>query len=428
MSDLALMKPLRRGLHLLRLDKPIALFSTVPALISLAIFAAALVLIWVDLRHATMPLIPLFEIPYDTARPIFTTIAAAAMTALSLCYSLTLIVFTLAAGNIGPRLLNRFTSERTNQLTAGIFGGTFLFSLMGAIACSPAFVPHITLFAAIFLAVLSVVMLIYFVRHVASSVTIDEELAKIGTALTRDIDTLMDTASTGQTDGYKTKPAAVIEADEDGYIGWIEEEALVAFAAANALHLEIALPPGKFVLTGTPLVRVYAGEGASPLTEHGRTEILSSVFIQSTRSQTRNIEFAIHLIVEIGLRALSPGTNDTFTAISCIDRLSSVLRRPVAANLDSSHRFDKNAVARLKIPGLSVSDLIRTAFSPFRRAAVDNVLMASHIASALARLKDVAHPDVVPILDEQAAFLQEALQSDGLLDTDLDLVARRLDT
>jgi len=65
----------------------------------------------------------------SSAQAFFATIATAAMTALTLTYSLTLVVFTLAAANIGPRLLGRFTSEITIQITAGLFGGTFLYAL-----------------------------------------------------------------------------------------------------------------------------------------------------------------------------------------------------------------------------------------------------------------------------------------------------------
>lgn len=36
-----------------------------------------------------------------------------------------------AAGYIGPRLLKRFTSEPVNQVTAGMFGGTFFYCLGG---------------------------------------------------------------------------------------------------------------------------------------------------------------------------------------------------------------------------------------------------------------------------------------------------------
>ena len=77
------------------------------------------------------------------------------MTVISLVYSLTLVVFTLAAGNIGPRLLETFTGNRVNQSTIGLLGATFLYSLLLLYAVSDDEVPRLAVAIAIALATLS---------------------------------------------------------------------------------------------------------------------------------------------------------------------------------------------------------------------------------------------------------------------------------
>jgi uncharacterized membrane protein len=43
------------------------------------------------------------------------------------------------------------------------------------------------------------------------------------------------------------------------------------------------------------------------------------------RTPSQDAEFAIHQMVEIAARALSPGINDPYTAITCIDKLTATL-------------------------------------------------------------------------------------------------------
>jgi uncharacterized membrane protein len=45
------------------------------------------------------------------------------------------------------------------------------------------------------------------------------------------------------------------------------------------------------------------------------------------RTASQDVEFSFLQMVEIAVRALSPGINDPFTAIACVDRLGSALCR-----------------------------------------------------------------------------------------------------
>ena len=106
-----------------QLHTPLVMLLTLPAGIALALWAMAPILALLERGYLDDPYAILgFSFAPDTARNVLAVFAGGAITALSLTYSLVLVVFTLAAGNIGPRLLKRFTSEPVNQVTAGIFG------------------------------------------------------------------------------------------------------------------------------------------------------------------------------------------------------------------------------------------------------------------------------------------------------------------
>ena len=164
---------------------------TVPGALALTLWLSAFIALRLDRMLARSDAVELYRIlqtDYETAVTILSTISGASITTLSLVYSLVLVVFTLAAGNIAPRLLRRFTGDRVNQVTAGLLGGTFLFSLTILHQTGPDTVPGVSIAIAFCLAVIAVLQLIFFVHTVSRSVTIDEEIAamlRVESALAR---------------------------------------------------------------------------------------------------------------------------------------------------------------------------------------------------------------------------------------------------
>ncbi|MDF2370440.1 MAG: DUF2254 domain-containing protein [Rhizobiaceae bacterium] len=406
-------------LNLLRY--PFVMLLTLPALIALSIAALSPIVVTVEQSISfadKTPFILRFEA--DSARGILSVVAAAAITALSLTYSLVLVVFTLAAGNIGPRLLKRFSSDPINQFTAGLFGGTFLYALVTLIFVQTEFVPRITIAGAVLLAILCVFQLIFFVRHVSQSVTIDDEIAKItqqlGSALADHLRKLEEVNDLPDTDCPHE-----LNAGTAGYVGAVNEAALVALAAQHDLTLRLEKPPGQFVL-GDEVLLVMSGTVDDEVAD----EIRSLIDIDHARSQTRPIEFSIHLLVEIALRALSPGVNDAYTAIAAIDSLSSAFATIADENLRPLSILDEDDTARLIMPELSVKSLVGQAFHPLRRAAADNLLVAQSLARALARLQAVGGAAMEDIIEKHAALMVRELERAGHLDHDIGSVTEYL--
>lgn len=102
-------------------------------------------------------------------------------------FSITIAALSLAAGQMGPRLLRNFTRDRGVQIALGTFLGTFTFALMVLRAVRDksegAFVPHLALSTAIFFALVCVGMLIYFVDHMASCINVDTVIALVSADL-----------------------------------------------------------------------------------------------------------------------------------------------------------------------------------------------------------------------------------------------------
>ncbi len=135
-------------------------------------------------------------------------------------------------------------------------------------------------------------------------------------------------------------------------------------AVKEDLLLSVMRQPGHFVGVGSPLLRVWP---AGRMTEQ-MSELLKSAFVLGNRrTDFQDIEYVVGQLGEVAVRALSPGINDPFTAISCIDRLGSALRSLAQRELPSPYRRDKHGKLRVIVAVITFPNVLDTAFDPIRR-------------------------------------------------------------
>ncbi|MEL7302419.1 MAG: DUF2254 domain-containing protein [Pseudomonadota bacterium] len=401
---------------------------TVPGLIGLAGLALALIILSIDGFEFISPYSFIgvnLQISPETARTLISTIAGASLTTLSLVYSITLLVFTFASGTIGPRLLQRFTSDRINQVTAGILGATFIYSVIVLHRIADDFVPVISISIIMLMAVVSVVLLVIFVHAVARRVTVDEEVALISEQLNDELDRLVIKEEQNARRARGTRPAGVvteIKVDRHGYIDQFMEDELLKIARKHDLFIEFSVRPGSFLISGLTLAEV-TGKIDDEIAE----KIRNQVIISATRRPQGDVEFSLNLLVEIGLRALSPGINDTFTAIACVDRLSSALSAVVIHGLRDPTLHDEEGTPRLYLGDFNSEQLVDIGFNPLRRAARGNVLMASSIARALGRLLELAGEETRPVIEKHLKLLERETELSDVLDVDKNYVRSSFD-
>ena len=134
-------------------------FWLIPALLVGAGAVAALGLIHID-RSGIVPKRLLENWLYDGgatgARTLLGVVASSTIGVAGTVFSITIAALSLAAGQMGPRLLRNFIRDRGNQLTLGAFLGTFCFALIVLRSVRTetegGFVPHLSLSVCIALA------------------------------------------------------------------------------------------------------------------------------------------------------------------------------------------------------------------------------------------------------------------------------------
>lgn len=353
-----------------------------------------------------------FEIDPQDARLTLSTIAGSLITVTSLVFSLTVLALTLASQQLGPRLLRNFVRDRPTQIVLGVFISTFVFALLvlGTVSSSreSSFIPYSSLSASMILAIASFGALIYFIHHVARTIQADSVIASVTDDLHAIVErTFPEPAEAGAASGGGPTDAPApanpgedhveIDATENGYIQIVDHEGLARLATERDFCIRLPLRAGHFVISGSALAQVVP---ATHLSNETIEAIRDHIKIGSRRTPAQDLEFLVANLVEIALRALSPGINDHYTATACIDRLCEVLakilrRRPAFATLK-----DDSGAIRLQREPPGFPHILDSAFNEIRQSARENVAVICRMADGLTMLAPLAERQV----DRQSLF------------------------
>jgi len=379
-----------------------------PALFALGAGALAFTMVWLD-RHGfaewlneTDWIIPARP---DGASNLLTVIAGSMIGVASTVFSITIAAVAYASGNYGPRLLTNFMEDRGNQLSLATFIGTFVYALItlrsvraenevaadavdAAATSLPGFVPQLSLLVAFLLMGLSVGVLVFFLNHIPASIRINTVLKGIGQRLLEDIAKEYPEDANGAED----KPAPdgpPILSDTTGYVQIIDFGEIKDAADAAGCRVALEVRTGDFVHRGMALARVCAGGTKDGPDDELGDKVREAFSVGASRTPEQDPQFLIDELVEIGLRALSPGINDPFTAITSLHWLGAAtaelgrrdLRKRIAGEEpeersviplpdDFEHFLDRgfgamrSAVATSRTATLVMLDTLRNAAAP----------------------------------------------------------------
>lgn len=88
-------------------------------------------------------------------------------------------------------------------------------------------------------------------------------------------------------------------------------------------------------------------------------------------------------MVEIAARALSPGVNDPYTAITCIDNLTSIMCFLAQAKFPAKYRYDEVGNLRIIADSLDFEGILDTAFNQIRQFSEESPAVIIRIMEAL---------------------------------------------
>ncbi|MGB3493330.1 MAG: DUF2254 domain-containing protein [Elainellaceae cyanobacterium] len=402
-------------------------FWFVPSLMVLLAIALSFITIWIDhSREATIVerITWAYSLGPSGSRAILSAIAGSMVSVATTAFSITIVALQLASSQFGPRLLRSFMQDTGNQIVLGTFISTFVYSLMVLRTINGVeedeFVPHLAVTIGLILAIASVGVLIYFIHHSALSIQVNHVIKQVGGDLDGAIDRLFPERIGRNTSKHPEEESlAAIPADFDrlaypiktissGYIQAIDDDQLMHVATKNHLLLRIQQRPGRFLVKGSELVQIFTEK---KLPKKLAVEINEAFVLGSQRTEQQDVEFPIDQLVEIAVRALSPGINDPFTAVRCIDQLSAALCHLAEREIPSPYRYDDHNQLRIIAEPISFADATDTAFNQIRQYGKSSVAVTMRLLEAIAAIAPFTHraPDRA-ILQRHAEMIERGSQ------------------
>ncbi|WP_342107912.1 DUF2254 domain-containing protein [Methylobacterium sp. SI9] len=321
----------------------------------------------------------------EGARALLSAIASSNIGVAGTTFSITIAALTLASGQMGPRLLRNFIRDARNQIVLGIFLGTFAYALMvlrtvRTVEEDP-FVPHLAITGALVLALVAVGTLVWFVHHIATSINIEtvvdvvqQDLCKAIAVHTRD--------AAGATGPAAAPGGRALAATGGGYVQAMDEDALADWAHENRVAVTLRVRPGDYVPSGFPIAYV------SRTVEGAEAAILDAVTLGRRPAALQDPEYSIRQLVEIAVRALSPGINDPFTAGSVVDHLGDALCRIAPRHLQTGVVLREGQPV-LVHPVTDYDGLCDAMFHMIRQNAAGSVHVLGRMLDVLARVAEV---------------------------------------
>ncbi|WP_394000189.1 DUF2254 domain-containing protein [Luteimonas sp. WGS1318] len=326
----------------------------------------------------------------SASRSMLDAVAGSMITVAGTVFSITLVALSLASSQYSSRVLRNFMADRANQSVLGIFVGIFAYCLVVLRSIhgegESAFIPSVAVLGGLLLGFGGIGVLVFFIHHIAQSIQASRIIDAVRGDTFEAIDRLFPHRFRCDAVRLPASPDttwhAACHVTKGGYLQFVDYDRLGALARAHGVRLKVHPRVGDYLLAGDRLL------SATPTVPDGLDDALARCWsIGRQRTLEQDIDFGIRQLVDVALRALSPGINDTTTAVMCIDACTAVLRHAVTQDL----RFDgceRDGVAWIETRHPVFGDLLDDAFDQIRHAARDNVVVLERLRWSLAALAD----------------------------------------
>jgi uncharacterized membrane protein len=329
-----------------------------------------------------------------SASDLLSTLLSSIITMATLAISITMVVLTLAASQLGPRLIRSFIGNQWTQASLGFFIMTIVYLLLVYRRVDDQLsvdnVPHVAITLGSVLSLVCVFLLLFYVHHLASSIVSDTVVNRVGGEMDDLIERLLPEAGAVAPRDTRPETDVPIEAGgkplglpKGGYVQAIEYAELVKLAHDHDVTLTLRFRGGSHLLAGGRHVLVLPQERAS---DELAGKIADAIVLGAERTPTQDLEFSMRQMVEVGLRALSPGINDPYTAVAVIDRLATSISLVMRRDMEPVVHRDEDGVARLMTRPVTFTGLVDRAYNELRQSASTSPAVLIHMLDSLTEL------------------------------------------
>jgi uncharacterized membrane protein len=327
-----------------------------------------------------------------------------------------------------PRLVLWLAKSAVINHSIGLFTATFVYSLAAAAWINrdgSGLIPPITVWSAVALLLASIVLFVLLIERVGM-LQVTRVLAFAGDEGRRVINRMY-RAPTRARQGVHTSGQAPAQGSPDALpviqtlvhhgapavIQAVDTDALAAVAVEAGGVVVMTVAVGDTVLEGMPILRVRGAGAAPPL-----DSLSDAVALGSDRTFEQDPKFALRLLVDVAIKALSPAINDPTTAVQAIDQIEDLLLRLGRCDLEVGRVYDAAGHLRFQMPVPSWDDLVVLALDEIRYCGATSVQVMRRTRALLQDLAEQVLPERRAALEYYLVRVDKGIRRDFADDDD----------
>jgi len=405
----------------------------IPVIYCLMALALALIVVYIDMK--ILPLLN-FELAFflatsvDLAKEILGSISGALLTMTTITFSTIMVVLTTYSSQFSPRVLTNFVNDRRTMRVLGVFMGGFLYSILSLAFMQQATFEGevISAIVAVMLAVLCLFFFAYFIHFVASSIQVSnlinslvedvkEEIEKEEKRIDQD-HVAVSGLKPEVVESYDTTTA--LQSEDFGFIQFMNHDRLFEWAEENEAVIHVEQLVGEFVTTSTTLITIHHDEGTEV-----PDSLIRNIELGKERSVYQDVDYGLQKIVDVAIRALSPGINDPNTAVQCIHYLSEALIKNFKYTGTYVIYNDEKHLGRLVVRRSSVEDKLYKMLSQISFYGRQDVTILRTLIEALENIALNSTDDVKRDIEAFSRYVYDGFDEDVLYDIDYKYINER---
>src|SRR5262245_57056534 len=330
----------------------------------------------------------------SAAIAFFSAVSSGMLALTAIVFAIAFVVVQFSAVAYSPRLVVEFSSSPTMFHSLGVFFAIFAYALVALAWTDRGGSGTVPLFSTTLVGVLLIISMVAFARLIQSldGLQLHNVLEVIGARGRSAIDAMFpDIVDSGNVEPAaeistaQMRPATqtVIYTDQPLVLNGLDFAALVRLAADADAMIAIEWGIGETLLEHSVLLRVHGANQRLP-----ERELTRAVHLSTARHFEQDPKYAVRLLVDIAIRALSPAINDPTTAVQALDQIEGLLRRLGRRRLDAGYRKDASGAVRVTFPVPTWQDYLGLAFDEIRQFGITSVQVNRRLRAALIGLAD----------------------------------------
>jgi uncharacterized membrane protein len=168
----------------------------------------------------------------------------------------------------------------------------------------------------------------------------------------------------------------------------LDASALFQMVCASEGIMEVVSSVGDTVVEGTALLRVHGGRF-----KISERNLRKAVEMGTERTFEQDPKYAIRLLVDIAIKALSPAINDPTTAVQALDQIEDLMLRLGRRRLEIGAMRDGNGPLKLAIPTPNWEDFIILAFDEIRICGARSIQVMRRMKALISDLIAALPPE-----------------------------------